>query len=129
MICAANVICHIPNIKDVFLSVSKLLSKNGVFVFEEPYLGSVIEKTSYDQIYDEHIFLFSALSVSKMAEKFDLRLIDAIPQKTHGGSMRYVVSNKKNIRKVSRRLKLILKNEKRQNLHNIKSCEKFKKIA
>ena len=124
-----NVICHIPNIKDVFLSISKLLSKNGVFVFEEPYLGSVIEKTSYDQIYDEHIFLFSALSVSKMAEKFDLRLIDAIPQKTHGGSMRYVVSNKKNIRKVSRRLKLILKNEKKQNLHNIKSCEKFKKIA
>ena len=113
MICAANVICHIPNIKDVFLSVSKLLSKNGVFVFEEPYLGSVIEKTSYDQIYDEHIFLFSALSVSKMAEKFDLRLIDAIPQKTHGGSMRYVVSNKKNIRKVSRRLKVILKNEKK----------------
>ena len=127
LICAANVICHIPNIKDVFLSISKLLSKNGVFVFEEPYLGSVIEKTSYDQIYDEHIFLFSALSVSKMAEKFDLRLIDAIPQKTHGGSMRYVVSNKKNIRKVSRRLKLILKNEKKQNLHNIKSCEKFKK--
>ena len=54
-------------------------------------------------------------------------MIDAIPQKTHGGSMRYVVSNKKNIRKVSRRLKLILKNEKKQNLHNIKSCEKFKK--
>ena len=43
LICAANVICHIPNIKDVFLSISKLLSKNGVFVFEEPYLGSVIK--------------------------------------------------------------------------------------
>ena len=41
LICGANVICHIPDIKDVFKSVKKLLSENGVFVFEEPYLGSV----------------------------------------------------------------------------------------
>ena len=41
-----------------------------------------LKKTSYDQIYDEHVFLFSALSVSKISEKFDLRLLDAIPQST-----------------------------------------------
>ena len=66
-------------------------------------------KTSYDQIYDEHIFLFSALSVSKISEKFDLRLLDAIPQSTHGGSMRYVVSRKIIIEKSQKDWKLILK--------------------
>jgi len=127
LICGANVICHIPNIKDVFQSVKKLLSSRGVFIFEEPYLGSVFEKTSYDQIYDEHIFLFSALSVSKMSEKFGLKLIDLIPQETHGGSMRYVLTRNSNNRKVSNRVKSILIKEKRRNLHNLKSCKNFKK--
>ena len=127
LICAANVICHIPDIKDVFKSVKNLLSENGVFVFEEPYLGSVFEKTSYDQIYDEHIFLFSALSISKMSKKFDLKLIDLLPQETHGGSMRYVITKNTNDRKVSKRVNDILKKEKKNDLDNLKSCKKFKK--
>ena len=127
LVCGANVICHIPNIKDVFRSIKNLLSENGVFIFEEPYLGSVFKKTSYDQIYDEHIFLFSALSVSKISEKFGLKLIDLLPQETHGGSMRYVVTKKTNDRKISKRVKDIIKTEKRNNLDSLKSCKKFKK--
>ena len=41
-------------------------SKKGLFIFEEPYLGSMFEKTSYDQIYDEHIYIFSVSSISKI---------------------------------------------------------------
>ena len=37
--------------------VDNLLTKKGFFIFEEPYLGSMYEKVSYDQIYDEHIFI------------------------------------------------------------------------
>ena len=65
VICAANAICHVPNLKDLIKGVNFLLHKKGVFIFEEPYLGSMYEKTSYDQIYDEHIFMFSATSLSK----------------------------------------------------------------
>ena len=71
-----------------------LLNLKGQFIFEEPYLGSMYKKTSYDQIYDEHIFMFSASSVKKTFELFGLYLNDCIPQKTHGGSMRYTVSKK-----------------------------------
>ena len=126
LICGANVICHIPNIKDVFKSVEKLLSFNGVFIFEEPYLGSIFDKTSYDQIYDEHIFLFSALSVDKMAKSFGLRLIDLLPQETHGGSMRYVLTRENNKRKISMNVKKYLQIERKNNLHNLKSCISFK---
>ena len=66
---AANVICHIPELNDLIKTLDKLLAKDGVFIFEEPYLGSMFEKTSYDQIYDEHIFIFSGTSVQKI---FDL---------------------------------------------------------
>ena len=44
--------------------VDILLNPLGMVVFEDPYLGDILEKTSYDQIYDEHAFYFSAASVS-----------------------------------------------------------------
>ena len=94
VIYAANVICHVPDLNDLIKSIDKLLSKEGVFIFEEPYLGAMFEKTSYDQIYDEHIFMFSGSSIQKIFNLFDMELIDLIKQPTHGGSMRYVVSRK-----------------------------------
>ena len=63
IICGANVMCHIPDLSSVARGVQLLLKKNGVFVFEEPYVGDMICKTSYDQIYDEHVYIFSLLSV------------------------------------------------------------------
>ena len=68
--------------------------ENGVFIFEDPYLGEIIEKTSFDQIYDEHVFLFSAHSVRNLAAMHGLELINVEPQITHGGSMRYTLAHK-----------------------------------
>lgn len=91
---AANVMCHIPDIKSVVKGIAALLKPTGVAMFEDPYLGDVVEKTSYDQIYDEHVFLFSALSIQYLFNLYDFELIDLLPQKTHGGSMRYVLAHK-----------------------------------
>jgi methylation protein EvaC len=126
VIYAANVICHIPNLIDFINSVDLLLKDDGVLIFEEPYLGSMIEKTSYDQIYDEHIYMFSATSVKKIFNLFDFELIDAIKQPTHGGSMRYVISRKKK-KIINKDVQLILDEEKRNNIDNIESCLLFKK--
>ena len=125
VIYAANVICHIPNLPDLIKSVDKLLSKNGVFIFEEPYLGSMFEKTSYDQIYDEHIFMFSGSAIQKIFDLFDMELIDLIKQPTHGGSMRYIIA-RKGIRQKKTNVQKILDLEKKNNLDNYNFCEKFK---
>ena len=79
VITASNVICHIPNLKDLILTIDELLSKKGLFIFEEPYMGSMFEKTSYDQIYDEHIFMFSINSVKKIFDLYNFKLIDVFP--------------------------------------------------
>ena len=94
IICAANVICHIPDLKDLIKGIDILLEKRGVFVFEEPYLGNMLDNVSYDQIYDEHIYIFSAIAVEKVFNLFNFEIIDLKPQITHGGSMRYVVARK-----------------------------------
>jgi methylation protein EvaC len=93
-ILAANVMCHIPDLPGVADGVRRLLKPDGVFTFEDPYLGDMIAKTSYDQIYDEHVFIFSATSVKNAFAPHGLDLVDVAPQKTHGGSMRYTLAPK-----------------------------------
>ncbi len=126
IIIAANAICHIPNLNDLIKGVDNLLSRKGLFIFEEPYLGSMYEKTSYDQIYDEHIFMFSVSSVKKIFDLYDFELIDVLPQKTHGGSMRYVIA-RKNTHKVKNNVFKQLRYETSRGINSIKGCIKFKR--
>ena len=126
LIIAANAICHIPQLNDLIKGVDNLLNKTGLFIFEEPYLGSMFEKTSYDQIYDEHIFMFSATSVKKIFNLHNFELINIVPQKTHGGSMRYVIA-RKSIYKIKKNVSKQLDYENRNNINSIKGCLKFKK--
>jgi SAM-dependent methyltransferase len=126
VICSANVIAHIPDLKDVIMTIDQLLSSKGVFIFEDPYLGSMFSQVSYDQIYDEHIFLFSLSSIKKIFNLFDFDLIDAIPQTSHGGSMRYIIG-RKNTHKINKRVNKILAQEQENKLDDIDSCLKFKR--
>lgn len=92
-ILAANVMCHIPYLHDVFSGVKTLLAKNGLFVFEDPYMGAILEKTSYDQIYDEHAYYFSLHSIQYLSRKHGLEVVDVEALSVHGGSMRYTLSH------------------------------------
>ncbi len=123
-ILGANVFCHIPYIHSVYEGVKTLLSDEGIFVFEDPYIGDVIEKTSFDQIYDEHVFLYSALSVKQLASMHELELIDIEPQVTHGGSMRYFIAHK-GAEEVSERVKNLLLKEKELGLDKATSYSNF----
>jgi methylation protein EvaC len=89
---SANVMCHISDLNSVAAGIAKLLKPTGVLVFEDPYLGDVVERTSYDQIYDEHVFVFSATSVANVFAPHGLALINVEPQTAHGGSMRYTLA-------------------------------------
>ncbi len=89
----ANVMCHIPYLHSVADGIRLLLKPKGVLAFEDPYIGDIVTKTSYDQIYDEHVFYFSATSVSRLFAQHGLELIDVLPQTVHGGSMRYVLAH------------------------------------
>jgi methylation protein EvaC len=92
VIYAANTICHIPYLDSIFRGVDALLAPHGVFVFEDPYLGDVLEKTSFDQIYDEHFFLFAAYSVQETARRFGFELVDVERLPVHGGEVRYTIA-------------------------------------
>jgi len=122
----ANVMCHIPYLHSVIKGIKILLKPKGVIMFEDPYLGDVIENTTYDQIYDEHVFLFSIFSIKYLFGQHGMELIDIEPQETHGGSMRYIIANKGK-RPVSDRVYKQLEKEKALGLDKIETYNMFHK--
>ncbi len=89
---AANTLAHIPDLNSVFEGISNLLQDDGIFITEDPYQVDLFKKISYDQIYDEHIFIFSLTSMTKICKKFNLKIFDVRYIPTAGGSLRYYIS-------------------------------------
>ncbi len=124
VVMAANVMCHIPDIVGLARGIALLLKPDGVLIFEDPYLGDVVRLGSYDQIYDEHVFLFSALSVKEIFASVGMELIDVEPQTTHGGSMRYTLA-KVGSREPSAAVEKLLSEERAQGLHIVETFREF----
>jgi len=98
VIYSANTITHINDLNEVFKSIKNILNENGILIIEDPSFLECIKKLSYDQFYNEHIYVFSALSVRQLINKFGLELFDIEKLETHGGSLRYYIkriNNKK----------------------------------
>ena len=116
----ANVMCHIPTLHSVAAGASILLERGGVLIFEDPYLGDIVEKVSYDQIYDEHAFYFSVSSLSHLFGMHGMEIVDVAPQDVHGGSMRYTVAHT-GARPVSAAVERQRVREKELGLHTIQT--------
>ena len=126
LIYSANTLTHISDLNEVFKSISYLLSSNGILIIEDPSLLECIKKNSYDQFYNEHIYLFSAISVNSLLKKFNLEIFNIKNLETHGGSLRYYIKrviNKKIT--ISRNIKTQIKKEMIFGLHKFSTFKKF----
>jgi methylation protein EvaC len=91
IISVANV--HFADVHEMAAGIATLLKDDGIFVFENPYIGNVVENVAYDQIYDEHAFLFGLNSVNYIFSRHGLEVFHTEKQSTHGGSMRYYIGH------------------------------------
>jgi methylation protein EvaC len=124
VIFAANTICHIPYLDSIFRGVAALLKPNGIFVFEDPYLGDIVERASFDQIYDEHFYLFTARAVRNMARRFGLELVDVEHFGVHGGEVRYTIA-KQGAREPKAAVEALLAEEDARGLAQLSTLEEF----
>ena len=122
---SANTISHIPNLKETFNAISLSLSKNGVLVIEDPYIGNILKSNSYDQFYDEHVYVFSLLSISRIINLSQLRIFDAETIPTHGGSMRYYICKKEAKFRATKRFKHLFSIEIREGIDKFSTYKKF----
>ena len=128
LIYSANTITHIENLDEVFKSIINLLSNNGILIIEDPSLLECIKKVSYDQFYNEHIYIFSALSLQNIIKRYNLEIFDIEKLSTHGGSLRYFIKRKNNKKfKIKNNVAKQIKTELKHKLNKFSTYINFKK--
>ncbi|HAF11027.1 MAG TPA: methyltransferase [Chloroflexi bacterium] len=91
---ANNVLAHIDDLGDVLRGLDALLSDDGVFVAEVPYLGDLIEHVEYDTIYHEHLSYFAIAPLARLFDLASMELFDVRHLPIHGGSIRIFAGRK-----------------------------------
>lgn len=91
LILANNVFAHVPDIHGMTRAICKTLTDDGVLVVETQHLGAMIAGLQYDWIYHEHLYYYSALSLSKHLAAYGLEIFDVQDVEMHGGSKRYYI--------------------------------------
>ena len=126
LIYAANTISHIKNLNSVFKSINHVLSDKGVLIIEDPSLLECFKKVSYDQFYNEHIYIFSLLSMKNLLKKYKFKVFNIEKLSTHGGSLRYYIKKDSNNKfRTSKKVKEQLNREMKFGLNRFLTYIKF----
>ena len=127
LIYSANTLSHISNLNSVFRSIVYILSDDGILIIEEPSLLECLQKISYDQFYNEHIYVFSLLSINNLIKKYGLEIFNIEKLNTHGGSLRYYIKKVSNNKfEIHKKVKMQLNRELRYRINKYSTYIKFK---
>jgi SAM-dependent methyltransferase len=91
VITGTNVFAHIDDLADLMRNVDRLLTDDGVFIFECPYFVNLLSDLEYDTIYHEHLSYVSMRPLVPFFARFGMRVFDVDEVDIHGGSFRVFV--------------------------------------
>lgn len=105
-----------------------ILADDGIWVFEQSYIGTMLERTSYDTICHEHLEYYGLLQIKWMTDKIGFKIIDIEFNETNGGSFSITVAKKDSYHHESIHLiKDILNRESEGLLHKLEPYIEFDK--
>ena len=128
VVVANNVIGHVEDLQDLMEGIRILIGKNGVFIFEVPYLVDLIKKLEFDTIYHEHLSYLSVKPMVEFCKKFGFEIFDIKEQTIHGGTLRYFIS-RKNKKEVTQEVSNYLKTEDEKGLYSEKKLNDFANLV
>jgi hypothetical protein len=106
--------------------VASILAQDGVWVFEQSYLDSMLRTNSYDTICHEHLEYYGLKQIHRMTEAAGLKIMDVTFSEANGGSFRVTVSHPDSPYPGNAALvQSILEKEDRAGLYSLSTYEKF----
>ena len=125
LVTATNVFAHIDDLDEILRSVDVLLSEDGVFMIEAPYLGNLLKFGFFDLVYHEHLMHWSLSPLITLLLRFQFRCIDVQHVSSHGGSMRVFFAGKNSTHAVKPAVQSFLKEEDTLHLGDADTYRKF----
>lgn len=120
-----NTFANLDNLDDIMCGIKKLLSKDGLFVFETQYGLDVIEKLLIDTVYHEHLSYFLAKPLKNFFNKHDMQLVNISRISSKGGSIRGYVSHQNSIHQKSRSVEALINLEEKSGIWEYDTYRKF----
>jgi SAM-dependent methyltransferase len=89
LVTANNILSHVGNLGDFLATVAQVLRRDGLFVFEVPWVVDVLRNNSFDMIYHEHLSYFGLKPLARALRDAGLSLVDLeYYPSIHGGTFR-----------------------------------------
>ena len=88
VVTANNVFAHTDVLLDAFNGVRVLIGETGTFVCEVHWVGDLLERNCFDQIYHEHLCFYSLHAMNWLMKRAGLTLVDVEIVPTQGQSLR-----------------------------------------
>lgn len=121
-----NVFAHMAPLGEVMRGVSRLLDKDGVVVTESQYLLDVFEGNQFDQIYHDHVRIYSLKSLVKLFPYYGMEVFDAKRTTGREGSIR-VYAGWKGKHPINPEVKKLLQAEEKAGLFKPAAWAQFRK--
>ncbi len=86
IVVARHMFAHNSDPRRLISGVAEVLSDTGVFYIENAYAIDTLINGEFDQVYHEHMYYYSALSLNNLLNSTGFELIDIIFSDIHGGS-------------------------------------------
>lgn len=108
--------------------VHNLLADDGIWVFEQSYMPTMLDNVSYDSVCHEHLEFYRLKQIDWMAKKAGFKIINVEFNDVNGGSFSVVVA-KSNSRYIedATLINSLLRMEKEKGLHTLVPYQEFKK--
>ncbi len=77
---------------DFMRDIHRVLDDEGIWVFEQSYLKTMLERLAYDTVCHEHLLYYGLKQIKWMADEVGFKIIDVDLNDTNGGSFRITVA-------------------------------------
>src|SRR3989344_1218163 len=125
IISMTNVFAHMATLGEVMEGISVLLAEDGAVVSESQYLLDVFERNQFDEIYHDHIRIYSLKSLVKLFPYYGMEVFDTKRVPTREGSIE-VSAGWKGKHHISLEVKKLLKVEEDAGLFDPKAWATFR---
>lgn len=81
----------LPAPLDFMKDVAKVLADDGVWIMEQSYMPTMLERNSYDTVCHEHLEYYTFSQISWMCKRAGLRVLNVTLNDCNGGSFRVTI--------------------------------------
>lgn len=109
--------------------VSEILEDDGIWVFEQSYMPSMLATNSYDTVCHEHLEYYALAQILWMAARVGFKIVDVELNDTNGGSLSVVAQKLRGRMSAFPSVAKLIESERLEELDNLQTYAAFARSA